>query len=485
MGRWMMAATLALLASQVAWAQAPAELPPARPTNAQAQAFARLYVEAINSDEGIEAFLEHDAEGAPERAIRGFFQDQRWIGGGAELVGARLALGNPAVVQVALRTKLYGALQGVELTLGGTPDPKVTYLDLTPVPDWAVGPSSRRSREEVAARIAKLVETGCRAERFSGAVLVAAGEEVLVQSACGEASRRYHVPNAVSTRFNLGSMDKMFTAVAAMQLIEAGRLRPEATLDRYLDATWLEPDVARQVTVWQLMTHTSGLSPDIVSLAEDQPRARYRELGDYKPLARRVGLSSSPGTRFEYSNTGVLLLGAVIAAASGEDYYDYVRDHVLGPAGMSLTGSIAADDPIEDVAVGYMRAPAAPYGWRENTVRNFLRGIPAGGGYSTVGDMHRFAMALQGGKLVSQASLERLWADPQGYNYGAGFEVNRGGVGSAVGHSGLYGGVSTRMRIYPDLGYTVVVLANIDRAAPPLVDAIEGELLAAPPASDP
>lgn len=450
-------------------------------TPAQIEAFGRLYADAVNSDAGIAAYLKLNEQPAPDRAISGFFQDQRWItGGGVELLGAKQRPGrSPAIVEIAVRSKLYGAVQGVELTVTDGTEPHVTYLDLTPAPRWAMPPPAPATPAEVAQGVRKLVEKGCAAEVFSGAVLVAAGEKVLMQSACGEASRRYHVPNRLHTRFNLGSMDKMFTAVAVMQLAEAGRLSLDATLDAYLDASWLDPEAARKVTVWQLMTHTGGLSPDIVDLVEEQPRVRFRDLRDYQPLARKVRTSFEPGSQFEYSNTGMLLLGAVIERASGEDYYDYVRKHVLTPAGMVSTGSISADDPVEDVAMGYIRSPDTSYGWRENTVRNFVRGIPAGGGYSTVGDLHRFAVALESGKLVSPRGLEQLWTDG-GHNYGAGFEIGGGAIGRNVGHSGFYGGVSTRLRIYRDRGYLVVVLANIDRAAPPLVDAIEGALLAAP-----
>jgi CubicO group peptidase (beta-lactamase class C family) len=334
---------------------------------------------------------------------------------------------------------------------------------------------------QLSGEVGRLVDTGCSAERFSGAVLVASGDTVLIQKACGEASRRYHVPNTPGTLFNIGSMDKMFTAVAAMQLVEAGKVSLDATLDCYLDASWLDPAVAQKVTVWQLMTHTSGLSPDVAGQLEDLPRDRYRELNDYKPLMRSAHLAFAPGSRFAYSNTGMLFLGAVVAQASGEDYFEYVRQHVFRPAGMTSTGSFAADDPVEHLAVGYSPVPGTAYGWRENSVRNFLRGMPAGGSYSTVGDLHRFARALQSGKLLSQASVRRLWADPGRNNYGAGFETGDGAVGHVVGHSGLFYGVSTRMRLYLESGYVVVVLANVDRAAPPLLDAIEGQILLATP----
>lgn len=453
----------------------------AQPSPAQIEDIAQIYVNAVNGEAGVEAYLQRNREDAPVAAIRNFFADQRWInGGGIDLVGAQLRKGSPTVVELAVRGRLYGAVQGVELTVQGPSALAVTALDLTPAPDWAITHQASVSRNDFAERVAGLIDKGCAAGVFSGAVLVAAGKDVLVQRACGEATRRYHVANRASTRFNIGSMDKMFTVVAAMRLAEAGKLSLDAPLDRYLDQTWLDPETARRITVWHLMAHTSGLQPDVADLIQDQPRPRFRQLDDYKRLVKGARPSFEPGTRFEYSNTGSLLLGAVIAQASGQDYYAHVSEHIFRPTGMAATGSYDADDPVEDLAIGYMRAPASPYGWRENTMRGFQRGIPAGGGYSTVGDLHRFALALRDGKLISPASLQRLWEDGDRDNYGAGFEIGHGAVGASVGHSGLYGGVSTRMRLYLERGYIAVVLANMDRAAPPLLDAIEGEILRAP-----
>ncbi len=466
----VMAATLA----------APVAAAPRALTQTEAEAFGRLYADAVNSQPGFERFMLRDVESAPLEAIRGFFEDQRWInGGGVDLIGARTRPGS-RLIEIAVRNRIYGGIQGVELTLEATDNPSITSFDLTPAPAWAVPPVKPSTQAEFVARVSRLVDKGCAGGVFSGAVLVAAGEKVLVEKACGEATRRYHVANTTTTRFNLASVDKMFTVVAAMQLVEADKLSLDATLDRYLDPSWLDPEVARRVTVWQLMTHTSGLSPDVIDELETKPRFRLRELDQFKPLVRDARLTTTPGETFNYSNTGMLLLGAVIAQASGEDYYAYVQRHIFTPAGMSATGSYVIDDPVENLAIGYTRVPNSPFGWRENSLRILMRGIPAGGGYSTVGDLHRFALALQSGKLISQASLRRLWADDDRNNYGAGFEIGRGAVGSSTGHSGLDRGVSTRVRLYLDRGYVAVVLANIDRAAPPLLDAIEGELVRAP-----
>lgn len=469
------AAAAAVVVSSATAAGSSPPKPTAAITVAQARELAELYVRAVNEKAALKAFLARDAEPVPPEALENWFDDQRWIHGGVDLIGVRVRPG-ANVVELALRGRLYGGVQGMEVKVSGGPQPRVVEFAPSPAPAWSVSSARTISKAQLAREVEGLVGKGCAADRFSGAVLLADGDQILVSEACGEASRRYHVPNTVETRFNIGSMDKMFTTVAAMQLVEAGKLSLDATLDQYLDESWLNRDAARRVTVWQLLTHTSGLTPDVAWQLEEQPRERYRELDDYKPLVRAAHVGFEPGSKFAYSNTGMLLMGAVIAKASGEDYFDYVRAHIFQPAGMTSTGSYAADDPVERIAVGYSPTSSA-YGWRENTVKNLLRGMPAGNSYSTVGDLHRFARALQSGKLLSPASLERLWADPDHHDYGAGFELGDGAVGRVVGHSGLFYGVSTRMRIYLDSGYVAVVLANMDRAAPPLLDAIEGQMI--------
>lgn len=465
-------AAIALLAALAVSATAP-------PSPAEIQVLAEAYVGAVDSEAGADAYLARDVQEVPPPAIRGFFDDQRWInGGGVDLVGARLRPGAPDKLDVAVRSRIYGGVQGVELTLEHRPEGwRISNLDLTPAPTWSMPARGTLPAADLPERIGPLVDKGCAAGVFSGAVLVARGPQILTQKACGEANRRDHVPNTVETRFNLGSMDKMFTAVAILQLGEAGKLALGDTLDRHLDATWLTPETAKRITIWQLLTHTSGLEPDVMSALRKQPRDRFRTLDDFKPLVRDGKPAFTPGSGFDYSNTGFLLLGAIIAQASGEDYDTYLRRHIFEPAGITATGAVSADDPIENLAVGYRRAPDSPYGWRENTPISLLRGIPAGGGYSTLGDLQRFAVALQSGKLVSPASLNRLWTDKDQHNYGAGFEVYAGAIGKSVGHSGFFPGVSTRLRLYLDRGYTLIVLANTDRAAPPLIDALEGAIL--------
>jgi CubicO group peptidase (beta-lactamase class C family) len=440
---------------------------------------ARAYVAAVNADgaAAAEAFhREHSTkvivEAIPIAAVTGYFANQHRVLGGVELIEVRMT--DPVTAVALLRGKLYGALIGVTMNLDLNDGLKVIEFDPGPAPDWAPPAGAALSSAQVGAETRALAAKGCGANVFSGAFLVAKGRDVLATGACGQANRRYGVENTIETRINLGSMDKMFTAVSVMQLVEAGRIGLDDPLSRYLDDSWLPKEVSDRITIRHLLTHTSGLDSFLNAEFRQSSPTRFRKLADYKPLIHDEKPSFEPGEGYQYSNTGMLLLGAVIEAVSGEDYYDYVQRHIFRPLGMNDTGAWSMEDPVPNVAVGYFVDASAPLGWRENTLRYLYRGVPAGGGYSTVGDIHRFAMGLLDDRLISRASRDYLWTRNLPNEYGAGFMITGSGAGRIVGHEGSYLGVSSQLEIYVDKGYVVVLLGNQDWAAPGLGDAIRG-----------
>jgi D-alanyl-D-alanine carboxypeptidase len=184
---------------------------------------------------------------------------------------------------------------------------------------------------------------------------------------------------------------------------------------------------------------------------------------DYVKLYGSRWLSHEPGTRFEYSNYGFVLLGALIEAVSGESYYDYVRDNVFRPAGMANTDSLPESERVPKRAVGYTR-PYSAGNWEPNTHTLPWRGTAAGGGYSTVRDLLRFAQALESGKLISKAMLAEA-TRPHQQDYGYGFDVRGEGPLRSYGHGGGAPGMNGELRIFPGLGYVVVGLSNLDPPA--------------------
>jgi CubicO group peptidase (beta-lactamase class C family) len=173
----------------------------------------------------------------------------------------------------------------------------------------------------------------------------------------------------------------------------------------------------------------------------------------------------------------MFLLGVVIEKVTGEDYFGYIRKAIYAPAGMTNSDSYEMDYPVENLAIGYSPDPKSPYGWQNNLYKHVIKGGPAGGGFSTVKDLHKFALALLAGKYVSKDSLKSMWTDHLGADYGYGFSVSEGPAGKVVGHGGGFDGINSNLDIYLDAGYIVAVMSNVDQGASPAARKI-GRLLA-------
>jgi CubicO group peptidase (beta-lactamase class C family) len=303
---------------------------------------------------------------------------------------------------------------------------------------------------------------------FSGAVLVARDDRILLTRAGGEASKRFHVPNNVETKFNIGSMNKMFTSTVIVQLAEKGIISFDDPISKYVDESWLPKKITSKITIHHLLTHTSGLGNYFNETFSSGSRALYRNVEDFKPLVKGDNPAFKSGERFQYSNTGMLILGVVIESVTGQSYFHYIRNNIYEPAGMKDTDSCEMDYPVENLAIGYSPDGESEYGWQNNLFKHVVKGGPAGGGYSTVGDLHRFARALQQGKLVSEESLQAMWKDHSGEGYGYGFGIEEGPGGKVVGHSGGFAGINGNLDMFLDKGYVVAVLSNVDNGASPL-----------------
>ena len=342
-------------------------------------------------------------------------------------------------------------------------------------------PTSRPSDAEIAAQLEGYVERLASRDAFSGTVMLAKKGVPLYQAAFGEANKDFAVKNTLDTKFNLGSMNKMFTAVAVMQLVEAGKLSLDDTLGKFLPAGALKPDVLSKVRVKHLLSHTSGLGSYFTDEWDRQSRALWRSVDDWMGLVKDESLQFEPGTRWAYSNTGMLVLGKVIERASGQDYFAYVRDHVAKPAGMTNTDAYELDRVNRNLAVGYEREGEDANGpiYRNNLFMHVIRGGPAGGGYSTVADLTRFAEALKSGKLVSAASLRTLTTpkpELTSPEYGFGFVIDAGG--RVVGHSGGFPGINSQLDIYVGEDYTLAVMSNYGGGAEPVAERARSLLLA-------
>jgi len=348
----------------------------------------------------------------------------------------------------------------------------IVSLELRVIPRPAEFPLPRLSEAAALEALRDKIEQEVAADRFSGAVLVAKNGKPIYSAAYGLADREKKIPNTLTTKFRIGSMNKMLTATAVLQLNQAGKLQLTDPLGKYL-TDYPNKDVATKVTIEQLLSHTGGTG-DFFGPEFDKHRLELKTLQDYVKLYGQRGPEYSPGTRWEYSNYGFLLLGLVVEKASGQDYYQYVRDHIYKPAAMTGSDSLPEDQTVADRSIGYTKFGGGT-SWKPNNDTLPYRGTSAGGGYSTVGDLLAFANAVQNHKLLDAAHTALLTTGhvdvAPGEKYAYGFmDSSEGGVRS-LGHGGGAPGMNGELRIYPQLRYTVVVLANED---PPAASRIAG-----------
>jgi D-alanyl-D-alanine carboxypeptidase len=332
---------------------------------------------------------------------------------------------------------------------------------------------------DVVAGLVTLVEELAAEDQFSGALLIAQEGEPTFEGAYGLADRSLEVSNRVDTPFNLGSMNKMFTATAILQLVEQGKL---ALDDRIVDhlPDYANEEAATTITIHQLLTHTSGLG-DVFSDAYDgMPKDRLQTPEDWLPLFVDAPLQFEPGAQFQYSNAGYVVLGLLLERITGQSYYDYVAENVYEPSGMRHTASYARDADVPHVAIGYTRQGDDGTELPEpvpNTDRLPGRGFPAGGGYSTVEDLLKFRNALLGHQLLGPESTELLITGKielrEGLKYAYGFFDRLVGGQRVVGHSGGFPGICDFMDIYLDLGATVIVLSNTDAGCMAVLDYLQ------------
>lgn len=314
-------------------------------------------------------------------------------------------------------------------------------------------PAPPTAEAELFRRVQALGDSLASIDQFSGVILLAREGRSVFERAWGFADREASRPNDVATAFNLGSINKLFTGIAIRQLAAEGRLH----LDSSLAIAWPDypnADVARRVTIRQILNHRSGIAGNIFAAPAGRTRHDLRHNNDFFPLFRDNPLAFDPGTRQQYSNAGYVVLGMLVERLSGRSYYDYVRERIYAPAGMTRTAAYPVDSLPPNTALGYTGTPGSR---RRNTELLPGRGSAAGGGYSTAHDLMRLMQALR---------ERRVAAGPE-----------PGNVGIAGGAPGLNAAVEGDL---PG-GYDLIVLANLDPPAAERVAGIIRASLGSPP----
>jgi CubicO group peptidase (beta-lactamase class C family) len=295
-----------------------------------------------------------------------------------------------------------------------------------------------------------LIDNRVKDDSFSGVVMVARNNKPFFQRAVGLANKSAALPNRIDTKFNLGSINKIFTRVAITQLIEQGKLSFEDTIGKHLPE-YPNKDAAAKVTIKQLLEMQSGIGDFFGPKFEATPKSRIRSINDYLPLFADQPLKFEPGTSRAYSNGGYIVLGAIIEKVTGQSYYDYVRERIFQPAGMNNTDAYESDANIPNLAEGYLNKEKGERA--SNIDTRPARGSSAGGGYSTVEDLLKFTIALQNNKLLSPENSRR--------------------IGGGLGIAGGAPGINAALEFNSHSGYTIIVLSNY---GPPSAESVSEEI---------
>ena len=322
---------------------------------------------------------------------------------------------------------------------------------------------------------------------FSGTVLLAQGDRVVFEKGYGYADIERRVPFSPTTPFEVASLTKMFTAMAALKLRDAGKLKLDDSICRYLSDC---PVAWQPITVDELIHHTAGIHDyeqrlEMGSNAYFAVMSRTDATAVLYAEAKKRPLDFPPGSNFNYSNTGYLVLAQVVQSAAGERFSRYVREALLKPAGMHDSGVLGTGTRPAALAQGYSFGDV---GWdkllggfalTDGTLRRVPRlalTTPAGdaGLYSDAEDLYRWSRIMDGSTLVSTAEAREVFTPERDY-YGDGWIVTGKGTDLEYQHTGALPGYLSHIIKLPARDVTLVVLCNLDRAR---MSSITGSLLA-------
>jgi D-alanyl-D-alanine carboxypeptidase len=470
-------ARIALLISVLAGCASPPPANPIRPVMTGSSGSAKPPAEKQIDAQGVFA-LWLDAFNASDEARLGDFakyvapEIAKGFPNAAEMLGFRAQTGGFELkkTEEATPTKFVAILkergddQYGRVVLELDPSNRVRGFDINLLPPPAEYLPARLSEADAIAALRAELDKLVANDKFSGAVLVAKDGKPIFSQAYGMADREKQIPNTLETRFRIGSMNKMFTATATLQLVQAKKLELEDTVGKHL-ADYPNKDVASKVTIHHLLTHTGGTG-DIFGPDYDVKRLELRTLADYVKLYGNRELQHEPGKENRYSNYGFLLLGVITEKVTKKSYYDHVQASVFKPAKMTSTMSPFEDKPMANRSVAYSKnlggKPLSAWTDAKDTLP--IRATSAGGGDSTVGDLLKFANALTANKLLDKVHTELLTArktgEPAG-GYAYGFGTSEQDGVRCFGHAGGAPGMNGELLIC-DSGYTIAVLANLD-----------------------
>jgi CubicO group peptidase (beta-lactamase class C family) len=311
--------------------------------------------------------------------------------------------------------------------------------------------------QDLLPKFEEYAQATAKAERFSGAILVARDGKVLVSKGYGMADVENDVPNTPETKFRLGSLTKQFTAASILLLQERGKLSVQDSICKYVAPC---SEAWQPITIHHLLSHTAGV-PDFTGFPDYQKTMREPTTVELLITRfRALPLDFKPGEDWKYSNSGYILLGYVVEKASGKSYESFLRENIFEPLKMTSTGYDHADEIVKRRARGYSLR-----GEKIVNASYLDMSIPfsAGGLYSTVGDLYLWDQALYTEKLLKKQSLDAMFTAVR-HDYGYGYGVAKLFNHRVLSHGGGIEGFVTSIQRFPDDRLTVIVLSNLEGA---------------------
>lgn len=371
----------------------------------------KAFMDLLNSDDDsvVQRFVKDqmsaDKTNTQEERVKRFIRTRALIG------GAKLRkITNVSKTKLSyIIERSSGTFAKVRMEFDPHSGGRIRQIGIEPVSkDELEKSSDTRSltESELGPAVEKFMRSLAKKDEFSGTVLIAKNGKPIFSKAVGFANRERKLVNKTDTKFNLGSINKLFTIISIGILADEGKLKISDFVGKHLPK-YPNPDVRKKVTIEHLLTMSSGIGDIFGEEYSATPKTKLRTTNDYLPLFASKPLAFEPGSKRKYSNGGFLVLGAIIEKASGQTYYDFVRERIYKPIGMSDTESYESDSVIPNMAEGYMYSKTAKRLVNNVTFRP-ARGSSGGGGYSTAPDLLKFANAIESGEFPMPKSLKQM-----------------------------------------------------------------------------
>jgi D-alanyl-D-alanine carboxypeptidase len=324
---------------------------------------------------------------------------------------------------------------------------------------------------DLAATVDTIMTEYYKPDRPGAAVIVVKDEHVVFRKGYGMANMELGVPIRPDMVFRLGSITKQFTAVSILMLAEQGKLSVADDITKYLPDY---PTQGHKITIENLLTHTSGVKNYTALPTFGSQMRKDMSLTELIGLFKDQPMDFAPGEKWSYSNSGYILLGAIIEKISGQSYEDFVQSHIFVPLGMTHTFYDHTDRLIPGRVSGYSKRPGAD--GKETFVNcpylSMTLPYAAGSLASSVDDLALWDQALYTEKLVKQESLKKAWTafqlnsgKPTTYGYGWGINTLDGHA--VISHDGGINGFATSEMRVPDIHGFIAVLTNLDSGSGP------------------